>query len=188
MTLVVRVLQIRGQQDMVHRIETAGGKIYRQFPFQFIVAIEFRNNDLNQDVLQKVSGLKRLRTLIMSGAEIEDTAYAALQHLQNVKLLDLSETGFADEHASLLSEVETLRILELSQTRIGNESIKQLSHLPIESLAVQQCKIDDTAILEFAKMKQLRFLDIRGTGTTPEAVESLKEALPNCVIKWAANE
>ncbi|GMV88913.1 MAG: hypothetical protein AMXMBFR81_18440 [Chthonomonas sp.] len=125
--------------------------------------------------LSPLSGLAALRNLHLTGTPVSDVS--PLSGLKSLEGLFLGGTSVAD--ASPLAGLVALRALSLHGTQVSDVS-------PLSGLtALEWLDLEDTPILDvrpLSGLKALRSLWLRGTQVSPEAVEELRRALPECDI------
>jgi|HigsolmetaAR202D_1030399.scaffolds.fasta_scaffold09375_2 Leucine-rich repeat (LRR) protein len=112
--------------------------------------------------LDAIATLKQLEELYLRGAKITNTGSGKLAALQKVKVLDLGET------------------------QLSEAGLKFLSQLPeLERLSLYGCKrVDDSVIPALESIRKLQWVDLTGTGLTPQAISRLRKSKPNCSILW----
>ncbi len=109
-----------------------------------------------------------------------------LQSLGNLCFLEelyLDHTGMEDSYFASLSRLRQLKILSLRYTAVTDHGLESLSRLnPFEELYLTGTQISDPSIPRLTQLTNLRQLYVRWTGITPSGVERLQEALPRCAV------
>jgi hypothetical protein len=132
------------------------------------VEVTFPKNDsvpqarfkaITDDVLAQLKGMNVFLTLDLKGSVITDAGLAHLVGLTDLEELDLDSLKVTDAGLAHLKGMTNLRTLYLGHTQVTD---KGLAHL--------------------AGLKNLEFLDLNKTSVTGEAIEKLKEALPDCEV------
>lgn len=127
--------------------------------------------------LLPVSELTKLTHLKLS--QIPALDYFPLANLSNLIDLDLSNTGI--EKVEPLVGLVNLRKLNLSGTKIsalkGLESLGNMEELDVASTDLRSLK----PLEELRKLKKLTCFNTR---LTPRAVESFKEKVPSCEVRF----
>ena len=183
MTVVVRLIQIAAQQEVVRQVVSAGGDIYYQFPFRFIVALRLDARMLSEEDVAAIGELKRLRRLTMSECEVPED-FEWLTQLKRLRSLDVEGTKLTENQVSVISTVQTLSVLGLSKTDLNDQGLAKLSSLErLYSLSIKSNPISDESLSTLKQMERLQFLDIRGTQITAAGLQQLQAALPDCKIK-----
>ncbi|MBA3481520.1 MAG: hypothetical protein H0T51_06870 [Pirellulales bacterium] len=106
-----------------------------------------------------IAGLRYLKTLYLDRAEVTDENIAALARMSELEELSLTYTSISDEGLARIAALPSLRTLHLTGIPITDASLGSLAHAP-----------------------WLREIYIRWTKVTPDGVERLRRALPNCQI------
>jgi Leucine-rich repeat (LRR) protein len=134
--------------------------------------IELSPSDITDKLLEKLSILKSLRSLvIMSGGifdaenitsrEIAPARIASLKTLSNLEELRLDSEQIMDAEIGVLKDLPRLKVLSLKETKItdtGLQNLKNLSHL--EHLELDGEHLTDAALECLQNLKSLRYLSI----------------------------
>jgi Leucine-rich repeat (LRR) protein len=108
--------------------------------------------------LAHLSGMTRLRRLILDGAPIQGG-------LENLKPL------------------RNLAELRLACPRLTDFSLQPVGEITsLERLSLAGAAITDEGLTHLLKLKNLKDLDLRGTKVTPAGVDALQKSLPQCTI------
>jgi Leucine rich repeat/Leucine Rich repeat len=101
----------------------------------------------------KLSALKKLRVLDLSGAAITEAGITALASLPNLQRLSLWNVKALDDAMAVkLASIQTLTSLDLSNTAIGDETVARLSRLPnLRRLYVNETRVTPGALAAFRK-------------------------------------
>jgi serine/threonine protein kinase len=113
--------------------------------------------------LQEVSGLTRLRELLLKNTRLSDAVFRHLIDLPNLETLGLAGTSLTDDSLkSAVNRFKTLRVLDLRGVNgITDAGLKHLSQLP-----------------------NLDHVQLTGTSATAAGVADLRKALPRCLVDW----
>jgi len=69
--------------------------------------------------------------------------------------------------------------LDLQYTSVGDSGMEKISALPqLQGLALSDSKVTDAGLLHLARLKNLRWIELRETNTTIEGIDRLRKALP----------
>jgi Leucine-rich repeat (LRR) protein len=113
--------------------------------------------------LAKLSNLKKLRRLDVSGAQLTPAGLKALQSLPQLERLSLWNCpALGDSAAKTLAAIPSLVNLDVSYTSMGDGALRNLAALP-----------------------RLKYLYLTETKATPEAVEEFQKKKPDCFVSWA---
>ncbi len=133
---------------------------------------------LSEDNLRRLSELTQLRSLTLTGANLNDRRIdrPGNQLSQRTELPDISK----------LRSLRNLEFLDLSRTPVLPGALAALLDLPkLRELRLGLAtKVDDTAIDTLIAMKQLKSLHLGGSKVTAEGVERFRKARPDCQVTW----
>ena len=126
--------------------------------------------------------LTHLRWLDLDGSGIEDEAMAPIGKLASLEDLDLSRTWITGNGLAKLTPLSRLKKLRLSGCRrLQTSALAALAKFPhLESLALNNCRLDDSAVESLKKLTSLRELFVDSTLISPAAYQALQSSLPNC--------
>ncbi len=152
--------------------------------FKYLSYLEL-DSDVNGDVLLgSVGASKKLKWLVLSGADVTDTALAELGRLSALEAISLDATAVSDEglrhlvryplqwvnfaHTSVgnlgvghFKGHATLEGLELSATSVGDAGVEMLVSCPrIWKLYLSNSALTDAGVRHLVKMKKLTYLDL----------------------------
>src|SRR5262249_19006449 len=101
----------------------------------------------------KLTALKKLRVLDLSGASITVSGVNALASLPNLQRLSLwNVKALDDRSAASLSSIPTLTSLDLSNTSIGDDTLARLGRLPkLRRLYVNETKVTPEGLAAYRK-------------------------------------
>lgn len=119
-------------------------------------------NDLLQDNdLLLVSLLTGLRSLTIISSKVGDGGVPYLTKLHNLRYLILNHVGISDASVALIAD----------------------SMANLEALSLSGCKqITDAGAQHVTALKKLQLLDLTGTSVSPELIDRIRAALPECRI------
>ena len=144
--------------------------------------------------LDHLSSLTNLRALTMGGNKLTGAALQVLRQLPQLEYLDIGGTQrtdsglwsmlLTDEGVQAIASVAELRELRMAGTGItgrGITTLKTLSNL--ERLNLQGCKrLGEDAAEALTGFRQLRVLDLKDSGLSPQAILRIRAALPQCQV------
>jgi Leucine-rich repeat (LRR) protein len=133
---------------------------------------------LSEDNLRRLSELTELRALTLTGANLNDRRIdrPGNQLAQRTELPDISK----------LRSLRNLEFLDLSRTPVLPGALAALRDLPkLRELRLGLAnKVDDTAIDTLVSLNQLRSLHLGGSNMTPEGIDRLRKARPDCEVTF----
>lgn len=141
-------------------------------------------SDANIDLL---SPLVQLESLDIGGAPVTDAAVRALTPLVNLRALNLSRSDLTAAGLELLVGLPKLKRLNLwLSPRIDDKAVRHLVAMKtVEWLNLADTSITDASLDQLAAARSLKVLIVAGSKVTPEGVEKLRKARPDCRVIWA---
>jgi tetratricopeptide (TPR) repeat protein len=101
--------------------------------------------------------LAHLVKLNLSGAEINDQVFAALQHLTALTELNVADTNLTAAELNSIAKMTQLQKLDLSGNRIDGNALLAISQLPhLSCLAVDYTNVSGKALSGFSQLTTLR--------------------------------
>jgi hypothetical protein len=176
-------------------------------PYDPLIILDFstgetwaRRGDGARNVLQK--RLEEAYPQFRVQAQLHDTAYLQprwsldlsyktvggndlllLRHHQQIKHLDLANTGISDADMSEIGQLTFLCSLDLSGTQISDDGIPLLHPLGnLAELDIAETSISDAAIPFFQSFTTLRTLMVKDTRITEDGEKRLQTLLPHVEI------
>ena len=114
---------------------------------------------------------------------ISDDGLVHLSGLRNLQQLGLGLTTIGDDGLVHLSRMPRLQVLVLTSTRITDRGLGHLAGLSkLQELYLSNTQITDTGLTHFKHLSELRKLLLDGTHVTKSGVAELQKALPDCII------
>lgn len=168
--------------------------------------LRLENCRVTSDGLASLADLHQLIVLDLSGTQVDDAGaerLAKFSQLQRVCLkrtrvsdrglralaslplhhLWLDETRVTDAGLAHLREHTTLDTLRFCNTAVSDEGVGHLATIPhLSDLGLDNTRLTDAGAKELARCKGLTQLWVAGNHLSPEVIERLKEALPNCDV------
>jgi hypothetical protein len=145
------------------------------------------DRELTPEVLGAIATLAEIRSLNLSGTNLNDRDLACLRHLRNLECLDLSACPITDRSTETLAAFGDLTWLELDDTQLSDESTQHLARLKkLEVLRIRGTLVTDRGISELCCLTNLRLLASGGSErhrthlVTTAAVAEINRRLPNC--------
>lgn len=133
--------------------------------------------------------LLELPNFSMLGLDAEQITDAAVTHLtamDSLKHLSMANNEFTGTQLDKLGRLENLESLWLEGSKIEDAALEQLKGLTgLERLNLSATDITDAGIDHLQGLTNLKDLYLLGTKVTDAGVNKLKQALPNCEIRFA---
>ena len=156
-----------------------------------------------------VSGRQRTDSGLWS-VSVTDFNIDNIARLTQLESLDLGESGVSDRGIAKLAQLKCLRTVDLRGTRVTSKGIAALTGLPelrhvklwrakgiddaavpfllkienLEVLELPETSITAEGLARLSRKKDLKQLFIGGVDVTPEEVEAVRKALPDCLVSW----
>jgi hypothetical protein len=152
--------------------------IVRQLQERFPAAVSFESAGSSAVVFSAASLRKRF-----DDASLERLV-PLMPHLVS---LDLTATSVTDRGLAVLASAKQLRQLKLGETTIGDEVLPMLSALPsLQSLNLYRTRVTSAGIDSLQHCAALSHLYLWDTTVDADALERLRQFLPNCRIQAPA--
>lgn len=103
------------------------GPVFRRIPR--LKSISFSGSPMPAGLLAEIlPQVSQIEYLNLRGTQVGPEDFAALEQMENLRNLNLSDTGVTDEDLKHISHCD-LTVLRLEDTRITDEGIRSLAHL-----------------------------------------------------------
>jgi hypothetical protein len=160
-------------------------------------ALDIAYTEFTDNGLDALVPLTQLKELAIGRSKLGKNALEVLRLLPTLESLDLGGphpgagglrskegTPMPDDLPTAIATLKQLRTLRLSYSQIGADGLRILSTLErVEKLALEgSARVDDQALVELAKWKSLRYLDVQATKVTAQGVAGLEKAKPGIVV------
>ncbi|MEK6239651.1 MAG: hypothetical protein N2C14_33445, partial [Planctomycetales bacterium] len=117
------------------------------------------SNSKTDVVFRKLAGIPELRYLAVTDSEITEIGWRNLKQLRQIRTLSINFQHLKDRDFELLAELDQLT-----------------------DLSLWNVQVIDTNAVPLGRMKNLRSLELRGTGVSLQAVERLKRENPTLTV------
>lgn len=133
---------------------------------------------LGDRACEQLRELKNLERLSLSSTKISSTGVLWLGPLPELKHLDLSQTYISRSAIEALAAFPKLESLDLSETRVMGRDLQLLEGRPLKSLKLRGIKLKPANVDMLTEMSTLRTLSLWGCGLTEGQLHHLKRSLP----------
>ncbi|MDA8746097.1 hypothetical protein N9N28_15845 [Rubripirellula amarantea] len=142
------------------------------------------SENVNDDLLVHLRSLPGVKYLMLDGCQgITDQGLVHLKGMVDLEELILSQTKITGSGFDALRKLRNLKNLDLQSTPVVDSSLAKLvSHKQLEELWLTDTRITDEAVPYLTQLTELKQLDVALTEMTPDGVQQLRKALPNCEI------
>ena len=145
--------------------------------------------NLDPTTWSKISELRDLEFLGVTGSNIDDEFVQSLAGLQKLNTLRLDQTSITLASIPVVAKLKNLEICDLRGLQLGSEQVTQLiSGLPkltLVSLAGAELTADN--MRQIAKLYSLQILDLSGCNLTDELWNAFLESPPTQLIELKLN-
>lgn len=165
------------------KMDDAGLAVLKNF--KKLDELDLAGVQIGDATVKQLEHLKELRLLNLSAPNLEDEAsFAALSGLKKLESLSLEETSLTDEVLKHFSELDSLRMLGLRINPGGDGSgFQALQGLDqLQYLYLSGDGVDDRGVLHLAKLPQLRSIMAQGSAVSAEAAEQLADQTTGVTI------
>lgn len=148
-----------------------------------VVEADLSFSDVTDEALVSIGLFKEIKELDLTGTQICDDALTALYAIPDLQSLKLKGTRITSVGMASLSQIPSLVLLDASNTEVTDEGLEQASQWTrLRYLSLNNTEITDAAVPYLTTIKSLKGLSLLHTAVTEEGVQTLKEALPECLI------
>lgn len=163
-------------------LEARLGKDY----FHRVIGVMILRQHIEPQHLMAIRELRSIRYLELAACEsVDDRVLAQLCKLPHLYDLSLNSASITDDALRYVSHFNDLEWLDLTATQINGSGFKHLNELPrLSALSLYATAVDDQHLDELAELRTLEVLYLGKTHVTTAGVTRLREALPNCEIRW----
>lgn len=135
--------------------------------------------NLGLSYIQDLTGLEFLN---LGCTQVTDSGLACIKHMTSLRHLDLWLTRACD--LSYLTALTQLEYLSLKYTDVTDAALANIRHLgSLRFLHLGGTGITDEGLLHLHGLRALQELVIRGTNVKDDGIATLKEVLPDCIIR-----
>lgn len=162
-----------GLEPMLQRIEA-------------IALTERMTPDELEAFVEQVNRLDRLQQLFIhgdiDGAQMTQAQLGSILSHVSIERLNANQIQLKDGPFPELRNSSLTR-LSLSSNPVGDRMIEDVPGT-VDTLILDHTEVTDAGLVKLAQFKQLKYLYIQRTPTTSEAVNKLRQDLPDCQIIW----
>jgi len=154
-----------------------GRVLARLADIDHIVAIELFDNDVTDEDLSGLAGMKQLGFLDLSrNPKVTDAGIAALAGLENLRYLNLTNTRVTGTGLKDRADMASLYQLDLTDCPVTDESLAAIPHFPkLEELLIGGTEVTDKGLMSLVGWHSLRRAD-RTLRTTKAGSKAFNDA------------
>jgi hypothetical protein len=134
--------------------------------------------------LKGLAELNSLQTLLLACPQLTDEGLNELASLTEMQALTITCPQATDATLGAIAPMSKLRILNITGAQVTDAGLKHLAGMnDLQRLNLDNNKmLTDAGLTALSGLKKLKALDLRRTGVTDAGVQTLRQALPDCVI------
>ena len=142
-------------------------KILGEKYFDRPIYVSLFSTSADQTWIDGVNDLGSIKTLMITGPNVNDDTLARLRGSNTLLSLHLTHCSITDEGLAHLAKFPNLRWLILNETTLTDSGMVHLSKLHcLEELNLKNTKVSDASIPSIADFPNLQHIDLRGTRIT----------------------
>ncbi len=149
---------------------------------QSLESLNIMHTRITDSGLRHLQDMKQLKSLVIHSTLMTGEG---LIHLRGMASLEDATLTLKMITRTGLARMEGLPVtnLNLSGSAMGDEELKLLRDLPrLQSLSLQGTRITGTGLSHLKGLRSLRELRLRNTEVSAAAVQTIREALPECQV------
>ncbi len=148
-----------------------------------VVEADLSFSDVTDKALVSIGLFTEIKELDLTGTQICDAALTALYAIPDLQSLKIKGTRITSVGMVSLSQIPSLVLLDASNTEVTDDGLEQASQWTrLRYLSLNNTEISDAAVPHLKTIKTLKGLSLLNTSVTADGVQTLKEALPECLI------
>jgi hypothetical protein len=159
--------------------------IDREVVYQFLCEPQRRTelalgfSEIDDRVASLLTPCANLRWLQLSSTKVTDALGPAVGSLKQLEQLFLDRTQVSDRFLDALTDLPKLEELDLAHTQVTDAGLTTIGKMTgLKALWLSGTKISDQGLSQLATLKQLQLLDVKDSAVTPQALDRLKQQLP----------
>lgn len=142
-----------------------------------VIEVDLRDADVT-GVLEKLSGLPKLRSVLLSGSNVDDSGLISVAKIESLQNLDLRGCAVGDAGIAHLGGLKQLNAIKFSgkdaATQVTDAAMKTLAGIKtLEEIALDFLPITDRGVAALGGLPKLSDLYLAGTQVTDEAAQTL---------------
>jgi tetratricopeptide (TPR) repeat protein len=138
---------------------------------------------VTDEALASIAIFQEIKELDLTGTQVHDQSLVAIQHLPKLQSLKLKGTQISSPGMTSLTQIHTLVLLDASNTAVADDGLTQASSWTnLRYLSLNNTAVTDASIPHLTSITTLKGLSLLNTRVTAEGAQTLKKALPACLI------
>ncbi|MCG8652915.1 MAG: hypothetical protein MI861_23950, partial [Pirellulales bacterium] len=137
-----------------------------------------------EEVVEALSDLPELQRLRLKNLQLKTADLMVLGKSYELQSLDVARTGLDSGGMPWIRD-KPLRWFNGSHTRLSDRAMGDLSYCKdLQQLYLERTAVTDAGLKHLYGMSQLRYINLKRSPVSAQAVKQLSDALPGCVIEW----
>jgi hypothetical protein len=153
--------------------------------FGHVIDVKFKGEAATDDAVRHLDAMNHLQDLGLESTRITVAGLMRFRGLHKLKAILLCNMDVNEAWLDEIGKLDQLEWVSLVGTHATDVGLAKLTGIKnLKTLFLYERNITDAGLEYVAKLKQLTEANIGGTRATPEGVEKLRQALPNCQIRY----
>ena len=146
----------------------------------YVIEVDFRGTSIGNDALQHLSGLRRVRVVLLSETAITDVGAIQLGKISTLRNVDLRNCPISNAGIAPLSEIAELRALRLSgkngNTTVDDDALGDIAKMTkLKVLAMDQLWVGSEGLSQLTELTELEELYLSKTLVDDESLALLAQ-------------
>ena len=172
---------------------TSSEATLRKDPQGSIIEVDLRGKTIDNELLDRMVQLPRLRSLILAATKLVDEQLIPVGRISTLENLDLRDCPVTDKGMSHLTGLSKLKSLRLSgksgACTVGDEGMKHVGTLSaLKVLAADNLWISEDGLKSLTNLKNLQELYLAETTIGDDAIELLSQFTTLRKLRLAGNQ
>ncbi|HVC92187.1 MAG TPA: hypothetical protein VND64_00775 [Pirellulales bacterium] len=144
-----------------------------------VVQVSLVGEQFDDTTFAWLKALPDVRSLYVNGAPITDEGLVSLGHLKRLETIELHDTAVTGTGLKSLHGLKHLTRMRLNGSKVSDLGLAELGGLTgLENLALQFTAVSATGLTHLAGLRELQTLSLSGAGVTDAGLKQLRN-LPN---------
>jgi hypothetical protein len=142
-----------------------------------IQRLNLENTEVDDNAFSEIATLKNLECLLFQSTQLKGTGFSKLMNLPKLRSLTIGHNQLSNANFKDLKHLTKLRTLQISDAQINDQSLKDIATIDqLEALDISNNKkISDNGIMQLAKLKKLKRLELRGLKISSKSILALSQ-------------
>ena len=154
-----------------HKNDTPKKVTLKDVPKDSVVQLSYRMTQIEERAFDRIVSHTNLQSLNLYGCNLQEKQLSQLKGLPKLHSLDVGCHDFNENAMQCFSGMKELQVLHAKYCRFSD--LTPFGHLPLTTLNLEGCKLDDTLLKPIVKNETLRQLFLFANNLTDESVKDL---------------